>query len=274
MSKAARQTRRADARQAAQHPAGVNAAADAKRSFERAWSANEARLSSGFSALVGAQRRIRLRPDEMHREVQARRAEGWEWPSTTYVPAPVCGAAVMASIFDAAGVPRSQLAGQLIEQHTAELGVQLATLLGWHRAPLVTVFDPDLAGALIATPTSGDVPRELLQRLPSWTVFIPTPWLRSSVGDFVTYDSGSVTRNGQAIHDDVMDDDLVLLFVIDDEDPVFVAFFRCSEPTVSASMESQFHDGTGSPSTRHCSVGSSTRTATSSGSPHSRPASA
>ena len=104
------------------------------------------------------------------------------------------------------------------------------------------MFDPDLAAALIATPMSGDVPRELLQRLPAWTVFIPTPWLRSSVGVFVTYDSGSVTRNGQPIHDDVMVDDLILLFVIDDQDTVFVAFFRCSEPTVSASMESQFRD--------------------------------
>ena len=75
------------------------------------------------------------------------------------------------------------------------------------------------------------MPRELLQRLPAWTVFIPTPWLRSSVGVFVT-----------PIHDEVMVDDFILLFVIDNHDTVFVVFFRCSEPTVSASMESQFRD--------------------------------
>ena len=37
------------------------------------------------------------------------------------------------------------------------------------------------------------------------------------------------------------DDDLAMQFVVEGEDPM-VAFFRCSEPTIGQSIESQFRD--------------------------------
>jgi len=56
------------------------------------------------------------------------------------------------------------------------LAPQVAALAGWNRAPLVAAFDEDLASALIATPMTSELPHSLLQQLPTWAVFIPTPW--------------------------------------------------------------------------------------------------
>jgi hypothetical protein len=78
------------------------------------------------------------------------------------------------------------------------LSPQVATLAAWNRAPLVAAFDHDLASALIATPMTSELPHSLLQQLPTWAVFIPTPWLAVDTGVYMTYDTAQVTKDGIA----------------------------------------------------------------------------
>ena len=115
--------------------------------------------------------------------------------------------------------------------------MQVASLLRVASRPLVAVFD-ELASALIATPMNDDIPRALLERLPSW-MSSPLPWPPEDVGAFVSYDTGRLSQPGQPDTD--MDDDLLIQFTVSDQDPL-IAFFRCSQPTIGSSMESQFRD--------------------------------
>ena len=120
------------------------------------------------------------------------------------------------------------------------LAPEVATLTGWHRAPLVAMFDDDLAAALVATPMTGELPHTLLQQLPAWTVFIPTPWLAAGTGVFVAYDSAAITQHGlpfAGVTDGV--DDLILLFVSLELDKAVNVYVRCSEPTIEASIAAQ-----------------------------------
>lgn len=55
---------------------------------------------------------------------------------------------------------------------------RLAALGAWRVTQGIYRFDPDLYAALIATPLTGDLPDELLYRLPSWGVYLETPGLR------------------------------------------------------------------------------------------------
>jgi hypothetical protein len=236
MGKAARRVRRAEAQHRSAHGVAGAAADEARQAFEQLWAALEDELTEAVGQRLGPGRRVRIRPQDVHRSIRGRHSEGWSWPSTTYAPATLCGAMVLGGLADALGIDRSQLSD---DAYAAHVGVQVASLLAWHRAPLVAVFDDQLAAALVATPMNGDIPRALLQRLPSWSIYIPLPWLRDHAGVFVSYDTGRMSQPGRP--DTEMDDDLVMQFTVVDEDPL-IAFFRCSEPTIGSSMESQFRD--------------------------------
>lgn len=54
---------------------------------------------------------------------------------------------------------------------------RLATLGTWRVTKGIYRFDPDLYDALIATPLTGDLPDDLLYRLPEWCVYLETPGL-------------------------------------------------------------------------------------------------
>ncbi len=57
---------------------------------------------------------------------------------------------------------------------------RLAALGAWRVTQGIYRFDSDLYAALIDTPLTGDLPDDLLYRLPSWGVYIETPGLRYS----------------------------------------------------------------------------------------------
>lgn len=54
----------------------------------------------------------------------------------------------------------------------------LAALGTWRVTQGIYRFDPDLYAALISTPITGDLPCDLLYRLPEWCVYIETPGYR------------------------------------------------------------------------------------------------
>lgn len=58
----------------------------------------------------------------------------------------------------------------------ADVG-RLAALGAWRITQGIYRFDPDLYAALISTPLTGDLPDDLLYRLPEWCVYVETPGL-------------------------------------------------------------------------------------------------
>jgi hypothetical protein len=54
---------------------------------------------------------------------------------------------------------------------------ELKQFASWRPTQGIYRFDPTLYEALIATPMDGDIPVELIQRLPEWCIYIETPGL-------------------------------------------------------------------------------------------------
>lgn len=72
--------------------------------------------------------------------------------------------------------------------HTGIIGA----LAAWRVGQVVIRFDPALYGPLVETPVSGDLPTEMLYRLPVWCLYLETPglsvWGRSCHGVWVHLD--------------------------------------------------------------------------------------
>ena len=243
MSKAARRAHQAQSRHAASHPVALAGAARARTSFDLLWASTEERLTATLRAMRGpaSRERIRIPIGQVHRHVAELKSHGHAWAPATYVPGTMVGGVVMRQFLDDLDVNPATIPVE-VEQMAGHLGATMAVLAGWDRAPLVAVFDDALANALIGTPMSGEIPRELLQRLPAWTVYIATPWLHERSGVFVAFDAGAVFRDGESLGDSQVDDDFVLLFAIEDPATSLMAYFRCSEPTITASIDAQQAD--------------------------------
>ena len=89
-----------------------------------------------------------------------------DWPGWCYLPM----AAWYAIVSEDAGVDRLDM------QLVGDVG-RLAALGAWRCTQGVYRFDPALYDAVRETPVSGDLPHEILYRLPEWCVYIETPEL-------------------------------------------------------------------------------------------------
>ena len=87
-----------------------------------------------------------------------------DWPPYVYVPV----AAAYAVVSDGKRIGLDDLARV---RDVAALGA----LAAWRMTKGVYRFDPDILGALWDTPLTGDLPSELLTRLPEWCVYVETP---------------------------------------------------------------------------------------------------
>lgn len=97
------------------------------------------------------------------------------WPEWCYIPI----AGTYAAVAEDAGVPDTQL-GQLYPERVPD-AARLAALAAWRMTQGIYRFDPAVYDAVHDTPISGDIPHEVLYRLPEWCVYIETPGL--SAGD-------------------------------------------------------------------------------------------
>lgn len=91
----------------------------------------------------------------------ARGAEGLpDWPDWCYLP--IGGWLSIAS------------RGHLTIAAAREASI-LAALGAWRVTQGIYRFDADLYAELTATPVAGDIPHEVLYRLPEWCIYVPTP---------------------------------------------------------------------------------------------------
>jgi len=100
-------------------------------------------------------------------ECRADRGDGLpDWPNWCYLP--LAAAYAIVSGGGSNRVPLNQ---------AGDVG-RLGALMAWRVTQGVYRFDSALFDRLIETPISGDIPHEILYRLPEWCVYVETPGLR------------------------------------------------------------------------------------------------
>lgn len=92
-----------------------------------------------------------------------------DWPQACYLPIAAAAGIVAAQ----AGVDITRLSTRHPER--VPDAARLAALAAWRVTQGIYRFDPDLHGALIDTPVTGDLPADVLMHLPEWCVYIETP---------------------------------------------------------------------------------------------------
>lgn len=99
-------------------------------------------------------------------ECRADRGKGLpDWPDWCYLP-------LAASYSVVSGGGPSRVPFNLL----ADVG-RLGALMAWRVTQGIYRFSPSLYERLIETPVSGDIPHEILYRLPEWCVYVETPGL-------------------------------------------------------------------------------------------------
>lgn len=131
----------------------------------------------------------RVHPARAHLDAAGRRWPGlWAAADAIRVAhpqAPECyindywgAAALVDSIFDRDDEADISMLRGLNALEAARLGNPLTTLICWRMTQGIYRIDPALYDALISTPLDGDIPVDVLLRLPEWCIYIETPGLR------------------------------------------------------------------------------------------------
>lgn len=100
----------------------------------------------------------------------ARGEPGFVWPDWCYLP--LAGAYAIVSGGGSNRVPLERMGD------VARIG----TLAAWRMTQGIYRFDPAVYAAVAHTPVIGDLPGQVLMRLPEWCVYIETPGMESSQG--------------------------------------------------------------------------------------------
>lgn len=93
------------------------------------------------------------------------------WPDWCYLPV----AAGQAIVAEDAGIDVMQLG--LVHPERIEDAARLTALAAWRMTQGIYRFDPAVYEAVRDTPVTGDIPHDVLYRLPEWCVYVETPGL-------------------------------------------------------------------------------------------------
>ena len=105
-------------------------------------------------------------PDAWERADEIRKAQRQDWPTWCYLP--------MEHWWT---IARRHWPNQKATPETVADFGRLAALGAWRVTQNLYRFDPELYASLIDTPLTGDLPDDLLYRLPSWGLYLETPGL-------------------------------------------------------------------------------------------------
>lgn len=109
------------------------------------------------------------------------RERGKSWPAYMWMPLEEVADEVMD------GLTRRMVAhgarAEVINSTLPFAAANAYTLATWRLGKGIYRFDADLRAALLDTPITGDIPTEVLKRLPEWCVYVETPGFRSSDRD-------------------------------------------------------------------------------------------
>lgn len=233
MGKAAKRDRRELARAQRAHHSELVVAERAQQAWDAAWGAAMDvvmhTLEQGRSVTAG--RPVKLKRFEVHEltSVRARLMSTWSWPGHCWLPATLVTPGLVADL----SLEVRDMAADLCLPPVS----QLVGLAAWRNAPLVVRFDDDIAGALIDTPLQGEIPVDLLRRLPAPSLFLDMPWLGEGCGTWVSMDSSH--HNGGV---GVEDQDELILTTIDATGMAMVDYLRLDQTSVEASLAASRRD--------------------------------
>ncbi len=117
----------------------------------------------------------------------ARSGDADQWPAHIFVPIPALIPHIPDAIVRLASRYGMQAVQNLASLDTITAPIWIAaglTWSAWRMTQGIYRFDPVLYQALIDTPASGDIPAEILMRMPEWCVYIETPglWIPAAPG--------------------------------------------------------------------------------------------
>lgn len=95
-----------------------------------------------------------------------------DWPEWCFIP--IAGA--QAAVANDAGIDVSRM-GLMYPDRVAD-AARIAALAAWRMTQGIYRFDPAVYDAVKDTPVSGDIPHDVLFRLPEWCVYIETPGMQ------------------------------------------------------------------------------------------------
>jgi hypothetical protein len=118
-------------------------------------------------------------PDIWRMFDQARTAalgRGKTWPGYMWMPLEEVAAEIMRAL--AALMASRHASAETISYIMPFAAANAYTLATWRLGKGVYRFDDDLRVALLDTPVTGEIPTEVLKRLPEWCVYVETPGYR------------------------------------------------------------------------------------------------
>lgn len=112
--------------------------------------------------------------------VSAARRAHRDWPRWCYAPLSVATNALLA--FDGVTVDTMRAMPPKLRAAAYNSATTLTAVAAWRMTKGCYQFHPELLEALWSTPTTGNIPSELLHRLPEWCVYVPLPEPETPVG--------------------------------------------------------------------------------------------
>jgi hypothetical protein len=123
-----------------------------------------------------------------------RHAHSGAWPGHVFLPMRGAAAILMGLLSEETRCMQPDQVSALMRKLTQEGlradTVTIALLSAWRPAQLICRYDEALYDALIRTPVTGDIPADVLQRLPAWSVYLDTP----GIGSVPAYDGSGPTE--------------------------------------------------------------------------------
>ena len=93
------------------------------------------------------------------------------WPDWCWVPVSVVAGVLAGGLADGTARPPDDIS----DDASALEAAWVTAVAAWRQTQGVYRFDPDVLDELWRTPASGDLPADVLERLPEWCVYFETP---------------------------------------------------------------------------------------------------
>src|SRR5690606_6284503 len=93
--------------------------------------------------------------------------------------------------------------GRPLPEHLMPAVSVLAALGAWRMTQGIYRFDESLYPAITSTPLAGDIPCDVLHRMPEWCVYVETPsltWLNGPLHGFWAYLEYEPAAGSQELH--------------------------------------------------------------------------
>lgn len=140
-----------------------------------------------------------------------------DWPSWCFLPM----AATYAIVSEGGAMPPNRI-GDV---------ARLSALIAWRYTQGIYQFEPTVYEAISSTTAKGDLPVEVLHRLPEWGMYIETPGLDDAYGFFVHLEFDINTKRTE------------LRLLIDSEESLYPIILHMGDHTVTEAIDRAISEG-------------------------------